>query len=208
MYVRSCLVILEHEWTWHLDHIDDASATLMEPSHFCTQGGKDAASARYIYTRLAPMTRNLFHESDDALLDYLNEEGQSIEPTWWVGGCPHKPNQYLDCIDCLLAGCIYSSHVENVPLQSMNEMNLDCVWGNLWSWFDCVWVRGVGADPLPQDLLLSFNCQHQFAFCCIPSWKVCVKLNPRAWPPSCAKCTFMFLWHLHPAPPAVYILSN
>lgn len=26
------------------------------------QGGKDAASARYIYTRLATLTRHLFHE--------------------------------------------------------------------------------------------------------------------------------------------------
>ena len=47
-------------------------------------GGKDAASARYIYTRLDPMARALFHEADDALLDYLNEEGQVIEPKWYV----------------------------------------------------------------------------------------------------------------------------
>ncbi len=46
------------------------------------QGGKDAASARYIYTRLAPLTRHLFNEADDCLLQYLNEEGQSIEPMW------------------------------------------------------------------------------------------------------------------------------
>ena len=36
----------------------------------------------YIYTRLAPLTRRLFHASDDKLLDYLVEEGQSIEPSW------------------------------------------------------------------------------------------------------------------------------
>lgn len=46
------------------------------------QGGKDASSPRYIFTRLAPLTRHLFHESDDALLKYLNEEGQDIEPEW------------------------------------------------------------------------------------------------------------------------------
>ena len=46
------------------------------------QGGKDAASARYIFTRLEPITRVLFHEADDKLLAYLNEEGQSIEPQW------------------------------------------------------------------------------------------------------------------------------
>ena len=46
------------------------------------QGGKDAASARYIFTRLEPITRVLFNEADDKLLAYLNEEGQSIEPLW------------------------------------------------------------------------------------------------------------------------------
>jgi hypothetical protein len=46
------------------------------------QGGKDAASARYIFTRLEPITRVLFHEADDKLLAYLSEEGQSIEPQW------------------------------------------------------------------------------------------------------------------------------
>jgi DNA topoisomerase II len=46
------------------------------------QGGKDSASARYIYTRLEPITRHLFNEDDDALLDYQIEEGDRIEPKW------------------------------------------------------------------------------------------------------------------------------
>lgn len=37
---------------------------------------------RYIYTRLAGLTRHIFNKSDDKLLSYLNEEGQSIEPEW------------------------------------------------------------------------------------------------------------------------------
>lgn len=45
-------------------------------------GGKDAASARYIFTRLEKITRTIFHEADDKLLNYLTEEGQSIEPSW------------------------------------------------------------------------------------------------------------------------------
>ncbi|KAF6175463.1 hypothetical protein GIB67_021953 [Kingdonia uniflora] len=44
-------------------------------------GGKDHASARYVYTCLSPITRFLFPKDDDCLLDYLNEDGQSIEPT-------------------------------------------------------------------------------------------------------------------------------
>eukprot|EP00958_Prasinococcus_capsulatus_P030175 scaffold7976_cov403-Prasinococcus_capsulatus_cf.AAC.7 len=48
------------------------------------QGGKDSASPRYIYTRLSPLTRAIFPEADDELLAYQNEEGQSIEPTWYL----------------------------------------------------------------------------------------------------------------------------
>ena len=46
------------------------------------QGGKDAAGARYIMTRLDRIARVVFHEHDDKLLGYLKEEGQSIEPQW------------------------------------------------------------------------------------------------------------------------------
>lgn len=46
------------------------------------QGGKDSASARYIFTRMTKLTRHLFNGFDDRLLNYLNEEGQQIEPEW------------------------------------------------------------------------------------------------------------------------------
>ena len=46
------------------------------------QGGKDAASARYIHTMLETSTRSLFHEADDKLLTYLSDDGQSVEPQW------------------------------------------------------------------------------------------------------------------------------
>ncbi|CAI9103034.1 OLC1v1001450C1 [Oldenlandia corymbosa var. corymbosa] len=48
------------------------------------QGGKDAASPRYIFTKLAPITRILFPKDDDGILDYLKEDGQPIEPTWYI----------------------------------------------------------------------------------------------------------------------------
>mmetsp|Transcript_129509 Transcript_129509/g.415146 ORF Transcript_129509/g.415146 Transcript_129509/m.415146 type:complete len:1228 (+) Transcript_129509:59-3742(+) len=52
------------------------------------QGGKDSASARYIYTRLAPITRLIFREADDKVLDFLNEDGTQIEPKFY---CPIIP---------------------------------------------------------------------------------------------------------------------
>ena len=48
------------------------------------QGGKNHASPRYIFTCLSPITRALFPEADDVLLDYLKEDGQSIEPSWYA----------------------------------------------------------------------------------------------------------------------------
>lgn len=51
-------------------------------------GGKDAASARYIFTNIPPVTRTLFHAADDALLNYLNDDGQSIEPEWYMPVIP------------------------------------------------------------------------------------------------------------------------
>lgn len=52
------------------------------------QGGKDHASARYIYTRLERITRTIFHPDDDPLLEFQNEEGQTIEPKWYIPVIP------------------------------------------------------------------------------------------------------------------------
>ena len=48
------------------------------------QGGSDAASERYIYTMLNPLTRALFPEKDDSILHYLNEDGTIIEPEYYI----------------------------------------------------------------------------------------------------------------------------
>lgn len=47
-------------------------------------GGKDMASARYIFTNLSPVTRCLFAPEDDYLLEYQREDGQKIEPVYYV----------------------------------------------------------------------------------------------------------------------------
>ena len=38
-------------------------------------GGKDAASPRYVFTKLENITRCIFHPHDDPLLDYLDDDG-------------------------------------------------------------------------------------------------------------------------------------
>ncbi|KAK6162995.1 hypothetical protein DH2020_002836 [Rehmannia glutinosa] len=73
------------------DYVGSNNINLLLPNgQFGTrgQGGKDHASARYIYTQLSSITRFLFPKADDFLLNYLNEDGQSIEPTWYVPTIP------------------------------------------------------------------------------------------------------------------------
>jgi DNA topoisomerase-2 len=52
------------------------------------QGGKDHASARYIFTEPAPITRTIFHPADDPLLNYLTEDNDQIEPEWYLPVLP------------------------------------------------------------------------------------------------------------------------
>mmetsp|Transcript_49370 Transcript_49370/g.96846 ORF Transcript_49370/g.96846 Transcript_49370/m.96846 type:complete len:1225 (+) Transcript_49370:203-3877(+) len=52
------------------------------------QGGKDAASARYIFTRLSSVTRLIFCPVDDPILRYLNDDGITIEPTHYLPVLP------------------------------------------------------------------------------------------------------------------------
>ena len=47
-------------------------------------GGKDSASERYIFTLLNTITRHIFPEHDDAILEYLDDDGQSVEPIYYV----------------------------------------------------------------------------------------------------------------------------
>ena len=51
-------------------------------------GGKDAASPRYVFTKLEKVTRTIYHPDDDELLNYLNDDGLSIEPEFYVPVIP------------------------------------------------------------------------------------------------------------------------
>ncbi|CAG8574232.1 177_t:CDS:10 [Acaulospora morrowiae] len=67
--------------------IGSNNVNLLEPSgQFGSriQGGKDSASPRYINTKLNPLTRLIFNPHDDNLLKYLNDDGNNIEPEWYL----------------------------------------------------------------------------------------------------------------------------
>lgn len=51
-------------------------------------GGKDCSSPRYIYTQLPTIAKTIFHEGDEGILNYLNEEGKSVEPEYYVPVIP------------------------------------------------------------------------------------------------------------------------
>lgn len=48
------------------------------------EGGSDHASARYVFTCLNKVTRNIFIEDDDHTLHYLEDDGQVVEPEYYV----------------------------------------------------------------------------------------------------------------------------
>lgn len=91
-------------------------------------GGKDSASPRYICTVLSPITRTLFPESDFPLLDYLDDDGYSIEPNYYV---PVLPTALIN--GCIGIGTGYSTNIPNYdPLEIM----------------DCIHKRMNNAGPL------------------------------------------------------------
>jgi DNA topoisomerase II len=52
------------------------------------QGGKDHASARYIFTEPSPIARAIFHQQDDPLLNNLKDDNDVIEPEWYMPVVP------------------------------------------------------------------------------------------------------------------------
>ena len=86
------------------------------------QGGKDSASERYIFTQLNAITRLIYRAEDDAVLEYLDDDGQLVEPTFYAPIVPmilingtkgigtgfstdimcHNPLQVIDYIRAML----------------------------------------------------------------------------------------------------------
>lgn len=52
------------------------------------EGGKDAASARYIYTKMDSLTESIFCQDDEPVLSWCIEDGIQVQPNWY---CPIIP---------------------------------------------------------------------------------------------------------------------
>lgn len=72
------------------------------------QGGSDSASPRYIFTRLSPFARLLFHSADEPILTYNTSEEKTIEPEVYV---PVVPMILLNGADGIGTG--WSSSIPN-----------------------------------------------------------------------------------------------
>ena len=48
------------------------------------KGGSDSASERYIFTNLTPITRLIFPEHDDHILNYIEDDGHTVEPFFYI----------------------------------------------------------------------------------------------------------------------------
>lgn len=69
------------------DYVGSNNINLLMPNgQFGTrlQGGKDSASERYIFTQLNKITRYIYRKEDDAVLEYLEDDGFPVEPMFYV----------------------------------------------------------------------------------------------------------------------------
>ena len=69
------------------DYVGSNNVNLLSPcGQFGTRlmGGKDASQTRYIFTKLAPGTRKMFHPLDESVLTYMEDDGRRIEPEYYV----------------------------------------------------------------------------------------------------------------------------
>ena len=51
-------------------------------------GGSDSASERYIFTQLNRLTRLIYRQEDDAVLSYIDDDGQMVEPIYYAPAIP------------------------------------------------------------------------------------------------------------------------
>jgi DNA topoisomerase-2 len=52
------------------------------------KGGQDSASERYIFTQLNKLTRLIYRQEDDAVLTYIDDDGQMVEPIYYAPAIP------------------------------------------------------------------------------------------------------------------------
>ncbi|RVX73300.1 DNA topoisomerase 2 [Exophiala mesophila] len=122
------------------------NVNLLEPSgQFGTrnQGGSDSASARYIFTRLSPFARKLFHQADEPLLKYQTDDDKPIEPDIYV---PVVPLVLINGADGIGTG--WSSSIPNYNPEEIVENLRRRMDGEEWKPMQ-PWFRGFKGEVKP-----------------------------------------------------------
>lgn len=65
------------------------------------EGGNDHASPRYIFVKLEEIIRKIFRKEDDCILNYIEDEGQSIEPDFFY---PIVPMAFINGVEGIGTG--------------------------------------------------------------------------------------------------------
>ena len=99
---------------------------LMPLGQFGTRlhGGKDSASSRYIFTMLSPLARLVYPTHDDAVLNFLVEDNEVIEPEWY---CPIIPMVLVNGADGIGTG--YSTKIPNYDVRQLVKYMRDLLDG-------------------------------------------------------------------------------
>lgn len=81
-------------------------------------GGSDAASPRYIFTRLSPFARRVFSQLDEPIYEHNVDDGKSVEPTVY---CPVVPMVLINGADGIGTG--WSTTIPNYhPVDIVNNL--------------------------------------------------------------------------------------
>jgi DNA topoisomerase-2 len=84
------------------------------------QGGKDAASPRYIHTYLQPRIRKIVCEEDFPILKYRDDDGLPVEPEWYA---PVLPMLLINGARGIGTG--YSTYIPQCNPKVIKEMIVD-----------------------------------------------------------------------------------
>jgi DNA topoisomerase-2 len=118
------------------DYCGSNNINLLYPSgNFGTRrlGGKDSASPRYIFTQLTSITRNIFINKDEPILEQVLEEGDLVEPVRYypiipmllVNGAEGIGTGYSTCIPPYNPVDLISNikaYLGGVPVDKLNEL--------------------------------------------------------------------------------------
>lgn len=105
---------------------------LMPIGQFGTRlkGGKDSASARYIFTKLEKLVPYIFRDEDKYVIDHVYEDGQKIEPETYPGiiplilinGCEGIGTGFSTNIPCFNVHDIYNNLIRLIDGKEPKEM--------------------------------------------------------------------------------------